>query len=123
MADRREVMLALDRHVEKTVVRLAVNAVANLTEVTPFDTGWARANWIPTLGQPATGTGGEAAKQAGLVAVLAFRLGSGLVFVSNRVPYIRRLDGGSSTQAPAGFVQFAINRALSEAHLAAAGDA
>ena len=40
---------------------------------------------------------------------------TGAVFISNAVPYIRRLDAGSSDQAPAGFVRYAVSKAILEA--------
>lgn len=118
MASRVEVMLALNAHATKRCAELAVNATAELIEATPIDTGWARANWIPSLGEASKVTVGApdapstAEQTAGLAAVLAFKLEDGRLFVSNHVPYIGRLDAGSSTQAPAGFVRTAIAKAI-----------
>lgn len=121
MASRHDVMVALRDHTAAVCVQLAVNAQANLIEATPFDTGWARANWIPSLGSPVvTVAGGPATvdpgpQEAGAVAVLAFKLEDGAIFISNNVPYIGRLDAGSSTQAPSGFVRKAIASAILDA--------
>ena len=117
-SDRIAVMVALKAHTAKVVAALATNCVAELTERTPLDTGWARANWIPSLGAPVVTVSGDpkrvsdTEKQAGLAAMLAYKLEDGSAFVSNPVPYIRFLDGGSSSQAPAGFVRAAIARAI-----------
>jgi hypothetical protein len=82
---------------------------------TPVDTGHARANWIPAAGSPnrteATGSDGSLA-QAGTADVLAWHLGGGLLYVSNGVPYIRKLNEGWSDQAPMMFVEAAIARAM-----------
>ncbi len=117
MASRHEVLVKLRDHAARVCVELAVNMHAELVEATPVDTGFARAMWVPSLSAPAFVTatdaaGGRALTEAGLGAVLAFKLEDGAIFVSNRTRYIRRLDGGSSTQAPAGFVRTAIAKAI-----------
>lgn len=118
--DRQRILQALDGKVASTCIRLAVNAHAELVERTPRDTGWAKANWIPSLTAPVVTIAGspdaisKADADAGLGAVLAFKLEDGAIFVSNNVPYIQRLDAGSSTQAPAGFVKQAIDAALAQ---------
>lgn len=118
MASRHEVMVALDAHAAKVCARLATNAVAELVEATPVDTGWARANWIPSLGRPVVQVVGTpdapstAAQAAGLAEVFTFTLDHMAIFVSNHVPYIARLDAGHSQQAPAGFVRLALARAV-----------
>ena len=121
MATRHEVMVRLNDHAAKVCVALAVNAHANLVEATPVDTGWARANWIPSLGTPVVTIAGspkavsKAESDAGLAVVLAFKLADGAIFVSNPVPYVRFLDAGSSTQAPAGFVRYSVAKAIIDA--------
>jgi hypothetical protein len=113
---RAAIMAALDRHVEQAVVRVAVNVTAELTATTPVDTGWARANWIPSLRTPASGTGATR-QAAGLAEVVAFRIADGKALVTNNVPYIRFLNGGSSKQAPAMFVEQAVAKAVQESKL------
>lgn len=118
MASRVEVMVALNAHAAKVCAALATNCVAELVEATPIDTGWARANWIPSLGRPVVQVVGTpvapstAEQAAGLAEVFTFTLDHMAIFVSNHVPYIARLDAGSSTQAPAGFVRQALARAV-----------
>lgn len=127
MASLREVLVELDQHVERVCVELAVNITAELIATTPVDTGWARANWVPNLGGPYTGNATPPAQASdadtltqdgGLSSILAFKLSDGAIFVSNRVPYIAALNGGSSTQAPAGFVEAAIDKVTAEARAA-----
>lgn len=113
----------LNGFVERTVKRIALNVVANLQEDTPVDTGWARANWIPQIGSPFEGTAGtrtaaeagnvDQATQAFGIAQVAtgYRLGPP-IYITNNVPYIETLNEGSSSQAPAAFVQAAILRAV-----------
>lgn len=83
--------------------------------------GRARANWIPTLGTPATAEVDRRDKQgSATIALLTnltakYRLGDGTVWLSSNIPYIQRLNEGHSTQAPAGFVEMAIEEGLREA--------
>lgn len=83
---------------------------------TPVDTGHARANWIPSVSSPHTAiVQGDSAHGAGVAAVLAYRLEAGPAWVTNNVPYILVLNDGHSSQAPAGFIERAIDETLDEA--------
>ena len=123
------VMNALGKSIDSVVKKITLDVTANLIGTTPVDTGWARANWIPTIGAPViedlsgVDTKGDkisrvseaSAKQgAGNTSVLKYTLKSGDTFVTNNVPYIRDLNDGSSEQAPSGFVQLAIQKALTQ---------
>ena len=89
---------------------------------TPVDTGHARANWIPSVGVPHTGeVQGSAAYTAGSQQVMRFTLDAGALYVSNSVPYIRKLNEGHSKQAPRLFIEMAIDRALSTVNRRYAG--
>jgi TPP-dependent pyruvate/acetoin dehydrogenase alpha subunit len=103
---------------EKLIKKLTLAVNAQLIKDTPRDTGWARANWIPNLNVAFTDTVGEYTRvdksvQAAGVANIAtlYRLPS-LVFISNNVHYITKLNEGFSGQAPSGYVQIAISRAI-----------
>lgn len=112
---------------ERVIKKITLDLTANLIDTTPVDTGWARANWVPRIGetfiddappdteddQLAALPGRQAEQQAGVAAVAAsYTLGQGPVFVSNNVPYIQVLNDGHSQQAPAGFVEAAIEKAV-----------
>lgn len=121
----------LKRRLQEAVVFIAVETVANLVEATPVDLGWARANWRASIGVPLGGTVGQRPQRArkgsgGLVARMAanagaaaavarYKLGQGGIFITNNVPYINRLRRGWSSQAPAGWVDRSIERALARA--------
>lgn len=116
------VVNALDEFIVQIINKIALDIVANLTAApgqggTPVDTGWARANWIPRIGAPFSGVAGSrenvsAGDQgAGVASIIANRTNTN-VFISNNVPYILRLNEGSSQQAPRGFVQAAIKKAI-----------
>lgn len=117
----QQIAKQLKRTLAHATAEFILEVTANLIETTPVDTGWARANWIPSLGTPFTQTVGSpssvdtSAQQAGMLALLAYEpatLASPLkVFVSNNVPYIGRLNYGWSSQAPSGFVRFAVDKA------------
>ena len=127
----RIVLNALNEFTEKRIKVITLDAHANLVEDTPRRTGWARSNWVPSIGSPAKldGTppkGDDAAAaearqrasaaQSGIAQVVAaYKLPLGRIYISNNVPYITRLNEGSSKQAPAGFVQSAILRAVRSA--------
>lgn len=123
----RFVLDALNRFTEKHVKVITLDAVANLVEDTPRRTGWARSNWVPSIGSPKELDGTppaedqaraavgqrDAAREAGIAQIVTgYRLSLGRIYITNNVPYIQRLNDGSSKQAPAGFVQAAILRAV-----------
>jgi len=120
----RLIVRSLDTFSQRVIQRLTLEAHANVTEATPVDTGWARANWVPAIGEPFEETAGSAEQaadgrvsqaeaQLGLAEVAtAYRIERGPVFISNNVPYIASLNDGSSDQAPTGFVQTAIADAV-----------
>lgn len=106
-------------------VALAIDQAVVIT--TPVDTGRARSNWLVSVGSPNTstqppyapGTGGSTG-QANISAALAQGraavLGAGhkqTIYISNSLPYIDRLNKGYSAQAPAGYVQRAVEAAAS----------
>ena len=117
--------------VRKTVITVA-SAVALRT---PVDTGRARANWRTQVGSaltaqpgafPAGSKGSTEAAAAGQAIAEAVRAVDGFnksgtpVFISNNLPYIEALNRGSSTQAPEGFIESAIDagvRAIQQSRL------
>lgn len=94
---------------------------------TPVDTGRARSNWIVSLNAPVVtprepyspgeklGKGerlnAQAAIQQGTERIVVAAPGQD-IYISNNVNYIGRLNEGYSAQAPAGFVQSAVARAV-----------
>lgn len=90
---------------------------------TPVDTGRARSNWLASVGAPrrdtiepyspgsglGTSEGGNAqgAIAQAVLATATLQPGQS-VFIANNLPYIGALNDGSSLQAPAGFVEAAV---------------
>lgn len=118
------IMGELDRFTSRLTAKIALDVTANLTKDTPVDTGWARANWVPNIGSAAGPTqpdGGPEdsdvrsaafSQTAGQAQLLGYSIQFGKIFISNGVPYIERLNAGSSQQAPAGFVERAVDKAV-----------
>jgi hypothetical protein len=88
-----------------------LEVTANLTAACPVKTGHARRNFVPTIGEPHSGEDDGTAQAAGIISVSAYKLGDGPLNITNNVPYIGRLIGGSSSQAPAGWDLQAIDEA------------
>jgi hypothetical protein len=125
VANAAELVEQLKAALEDALKALVFEICANLTETTPVATGFARANWIPSIGEPIEGTDGEhpstrkgavvtvsvSLQQAGIAEVLSYTLDLGDLFVSNNVDYIGVLNLGHSTQAPSGFIEASVQKA------------
>jgi hypothetical protein len=90
---------------------LAINQAVVLA--TPVDTGRARANWQVGIGEPELGAtedtdpgGGETVARNNLV--ISGSKPEAEIHLTNNLPYIEALNEGSSSQAPAGFVEEAV---------------
>lgn len=107
------------RNADRTVRKAALAADQAVVMQTPVDTGRARANWIAALNAPAeeatakTDRGGGAAIQQAAGVVGRYDGDRDVeIHITNNLPYIQRLNEGSSYQAPAGFVRMAIRRGI-----------
>lgn len=109
---------------EKAAKRMVVNIHRQLVEETPKKTGWAANNWVPSVTLPVTKTAGSpenvssAEMVGGLAEILSWNFKEGSAWVVNNVPYIRKLNEGSSIQAPAGFVDKIIQKEVAKARRA-----
>lgn len=107
----------VDTNVSRGVRATAVAVNQTLISSTPVDTGRARANWQVGVGSPLfselpdTDPSG-AATTARNNAAIATSPPREDIFISNNLPYIGRLNEGSSAQAPAGFVERAVQVAV-----------
>lgn len=108
-------LLALVERAAKALILEVNRELRRSGTGTPVDTGHARAAWIPAVGAPTlvepVGADGSLAS-AGTAQVMAFKLGQGMLYISNVVPYVKRLNQGSSKQAPALFIEACIARAV-----------
>lgn len=131
MTDQIDFIVAdLADYTRGEIIALALNVNANLRDSpprgTPIDTGWASANWVPSVGEPfddpavgavhrpsaAQVAARSAVSERGLNDLLAWRNEDGPIFSTNNVPYIGALNDGHSGQSPRGFVQAAIEKAI-----------
>lgn len=113
------------QNADRMVRRVALAVDAAVVLATPVDTGRARANWQVQVNSPVTSTrapyaagssgsagaaNAQAAIEQGKAAVAAYRGGviDARIHITNNLPYIGRLNEGSSAQAPAAFVQHAV---------------
>lgn len=99
------------KHVANAIVRYLVN-------ITPVDTSQALSNWQARDGSPvlssigpyvpgSAGSTQSVSAQAAMEAaaqVIALAKPGETIYLSNVLPYIKRLDQGSSSQHPGGFV-------------------
>lgn len=105
----------LAKHVAETIVK-------ELATKTPVDTSKAISNWQVTLDVAATaeinayfeGSKGSTYSASSsetiqnAIAALHKKKPGQTIYITNNASYIRKLNDGSSTQAPAGFVQAAV---------------
>lgn len=103
----------------KKVAKLMLAITDILIRNTPVDTGWARSNWVPSIGRAFDGVANDpsrvstAEQESGSLEVAGYLdFAWGDLFITNNVPYILPLNEGHSAQAPAGFVQAAIEQGI-----------
>ena len=115
----RIVIEELKETLDKTTKGFLVDLTEELLNETPKDTYYASYNWIPYIGSPPSEPAGtkppsgrrasDAEQRSAIASVLsANNVRSGGVV--NNTDYIAILNEGSSTQAPAGFIQAAVER-------------
>lgn len=105
-----------DREVIRYVLTLRNILVSEPPTGTPVDTGWASNNWWFSEGGPAnspdTASGDVATSKARIeqdtVTISSITVNGQALHITNNVPYIGVLNGGSSMKTPAGFVERAI---------------
>lgn len=125
----------LNRRLNQLADQISVNARKRLHQTvlvvdqvlvtsTPADTGRARANWIVGTGPStraidayAVGKAGSTAganAQAALEQAQRFLDGTdvSVIYISNNLDYLVYLNQGSSAQAPAGFIEAAVQAGI-----------
>lgn len=93
--------------------KVALVSNQTLVMATPVDTGRARANWRVSIGTEVSATVDSTNAQESLSRNKAIIMGyrNGDLIIQNNLPYIEILNRGSSAQAPAGFVEKALQTA------------
>ncbi len=111
------VMEIVSEDIRTEVIKKTLKIHENLMKTTPVDTGFAVNNWIPAIAIPFGGVAGSPEKVsgsesgAGVVNLLSWNLKTP-AYITNNVNYVEKLNEGSSKQAPAGFIEKAIQGAL-----------
>lgn len=106
---RRFMRVATEDQASIATRAIGLRVLSGVVMRTPVDTGRARANWQTSLGQgsgqplDAEDTAGGATIAKG-AAVIGQQRGFTPIHLENNVPYIGKLEDGSSTQAPDGMV-------------------
>jgi hypothetical protein len=103
----------MEGEVTKIIRKVALSVDQAVVLATPVDKGRARGNWIVSRGSPEKSETGKLDKSgAGALSQGRSVIGGAqfgeIIWISNNVPYIGRLNEGSSKQAPSGFVEKAI---------------
>ena len=120
--NKKQVIQRLRDRADKYVRALALEGHKRLMQKTPVDTGRARANWNVAIDAPdrsirpvkadagQSGTDWAAIREAqaeGLTTIAEFRAGQ-VLYLTNAVPYVPRLEDGHSKQAPQGMVKLTV---------------
>lgn len=104
----------------RVIRRAAVAADTALVMTTPVDTGRARGNWNVSIGNINGAVAAEDFPSPGEVlatgrsVVERWKLGGGVIFIANSLPYIMVLENGSSAQAPSGMLEFGMRAAVEQ---------
>lgn len=115
---RKHVAKKVESETARFLADAAVEVVMDVSRATPIRTGQAQSNWLTAIGhQFPYYIANEKANNAwydsvqwAQDAVKTVKY-SDVIHITNNVPYIVKLNQGSSTQAPALFVQTAVLRA------------
>jgi hypothetical protein len=92
----------------RSVAATALDALGRISRRNPVDTGYSRANWIVTVGNPTDAI--VDATSPNLNPSLDRRALENFasVFIQNNVPYIIPLEYGHSTRFPSGMVRITV---------------
>ena len=116
----------LDKNCDILVRNATIGIIQNLVVSTPIDVGTAESNWqvsvggtvvtfIPSWDPGSHGSTASSVRHATIDqakrALASYKFGTSLSIVNN-APYLQRLNEGSSSQAPAGFVEEAILKGM-----------
>lgn len=89
--------------------KVALDLWGNITRRTPVDTGRARGSWFVTINTPSEKARKKVAKGIVLPAPVRPQIqASTNFFITNNLPYIKRLEYGYSKQAPYGMVRVSL---------------
>lgn len=111
----REFVETVRAREDEVIRKLALDILSSVVRMSPVLTGRFRGNWQVGLNAPVTGQlqrldkSGAVAIASGSTMIAKARAG-GVIYLSNNLPYARRLEYGWSKQAPAGMVRITLAR-------------
>ena len=103
-----QVVARANGHVDDRIRAATFGIFAGIRKDTPVDTGRARGNWQCTIGAPFVGED-ESGSDEQIQQTIPRRAGS-VVYLTNNVPYIQKLEYGYSTKSPNGMVRVNVAR-------------
>lgn len=113
-SDIEKIAKKLNLSIESTVRATALELFGSIIVGTPVLTGRAKGNWQTSINEPITSIvdrTGETESIAELEDVAGGSIAGKILWLSNNLPYIRRLEfDGHSSQAPAGMVRTNVSR-------------
>ena len=103
----------IEEEVNAVKRKAALRVLTGVTLATPVDTGRAMGNWTVSIGAPDSSVSENRDRSGGTTiakgsAVISRALPKDTIFITNNLPYIVSLNDGSSSQAPAKFVERAV---------------
>ena len=104
----------MENAVDKILRDAATETYKELVELTPVDTGKARAGWNLSRGTPDASVPAPGKKQYPKPETPTLEPGKDTIYIASAIPYILPLNEGTSEQAPKRFVQAAIARGLAK---------
>jgi len=109
----------VNRRIDTQIRKSTIELFGSVIKMTPVDTGRAKGNWQCTIGSAAMSeiTRNDGSKKDSLSGSIAYEEviktvppAGNVVWLANNVPYIRKLEYGSSNQAPGGMVRVSMDR-------------
>jgi hypothetical protein len=105
---------ATNKTMHQGIAETAIRLGTMIIEKTPIDTGRAKGNWIGAFDSPDVSTSETRQQQQAITGLRLKFTASNVarnnsIFVTNSLPYIKRLENGYSQQAPAGMVRLSVS--------------
>lgn len=123
----KQIAAGVEKNADGMMRKTVITVASSVALRTPVDTGRARSNWQTHIGSAPSGlvsafskgskgstaAAGVAQATSSAVQEMERYNNSGSdVYITNNLPYIGRLNEGSSDQAPVGFIQSAVMAGL-----------
>lgn len=111
MNDFEKAMAAIDKAVKDTHRKVNFSVYKAITEATPKLSGLAQNNWFPSIGNPSREKTSSTSGNFGASESTANNGIEGYqrTYITNNLPYIRRLNEGHSKKAAPNFVERHVN--------------